>query len=106
MQLGCLEAFNPVNGLDNFSKQELRRWKNGIARIKSTNSSSELSNKECPLISYLHERSNNADIDLPFGGGIKLKALQLSAMFRLASDKYRPRSSTVEDSNLPTLHLN
>ena len=71
----------------------LRRWKecqchNG--RVKSTNSSSELSNKGCPLI--LHKTSNNANIDLPAGERIRKKALQLSAMFRQASDRYRPRA--------------
>ena len=66
--------------------------KNGSGRVKSTNSSSELSNKECPI--NLHKRSSNADIDFPAGGRIKSKALQLSAMFRLASDRCRPWPNT------------
>ena len=36
----------------------------------------------------------NADTDLPAGGGIRHKALQLSAMIRLASDRHSTMGNT------------
>ena len=45
-----MEALNSVNVNVVCRKQELRRKKEGDGRLKSTNSSSELNNKGCPLI--------------------------------------------------------
>ena len=45
-----MEALNSVNVNVVCRKQELRRWKEGDGRLKSTNSSSKLNNKGCPLI--------------------------------------------------------
>ena len=40
--------FTEKNFFDNFLKQELQRCKNANGRLESANSSSKLSNKECP----------------------------------------------------------
>ena len=43
-----MDTLNSVNVSVVCRKQELRRYKEGDGRLKSTNSSSELNNKGCP----------------------------------------------------------
>ena len=101
MQLGRLEAFNSVsvvyrvNFLASFLNKNYGDGKNANGRLKSANSSNisikaetrVTKAKRVPL--NLHKRSNNANIDLPAAEIIRPKALQLSAMIRLASDRHR-----------------